>query len=458
MKKFLIFTLFLQLLLSPKVFALNSDSFRIPFDQQRHILLSDSQVLPFRAWSTGFHLNFADQPLEVGTIDSLSRATPVVDNLFMMNLTAAIGLAEWVSVGLVLPFSPSLDLQPVGETLQSNHSSLGDVGVSGKFQIWSQEVHEAKMGFALIPAITFPTGSVEKFTGDSNVTGTLKAVYDVDVFKNQILANMGFRFREKENLLNLSVGQEFLFGLGYARPVWEAQDLHVMTEVVGSTTLNSGTGSANGTPLEWLSGVRKVFHSEKIPGTLCANLGGALGLTHGYGTPTYRVFAGLTYEGLPYGKRKDRKSREPEELARVEMGRIVTLQPIYFETNRSDIKEESLSVVQAVASILKNDRSIHHLVVEGHTDDRSSDKYNLTLSQKRADEVKRQLIVRGVDASRLSSRGYGESQPVASNDTEEGRAQNRRTEFRILEIQEIKKVKILKKSGSKNKPKMKRSH
>ena len=67
--------------------------------------------------------------------------------------------------------------------------------------------------------------------------------------------------------------------------------------------------------------------------------------------------------------------------------------------------------------------------VAGHTDSRTSDAYNQALSQRRAKVVFDYLVAHGIDASRMTWKGYGESQPIATNDTAEGRAQNRRTEL-----------------------------
>jgi OOP family OmpA-OmpF porin len=70
--------------------------------------------------------------------------------------------------------------------------------------------------------------------------------------------------------------------------------------------------------------------------------------------------------------------------------------------------------------------------VAGHTDSVGSEEYNMGLSDRRANSVKDYLISQGITATRLTARGYGESQPVASNDTDAGRAQNRRVELIVL--------------------------
>jgi len=71
--------------------------------------------------------------------------------------------------------------------------------------------------------------------------------------------------------------------------------------------------------------------------------------------------------------------------------------------------------------------------VAGHTDSVGTDSYNQGLSERRANAVKDYLTAQGIKASRLTARGYGESRPVASNDTDEGRAENRRVELIVLD-------------------------
>lgn len=99
---------------------------------------------------------------------------------------------------------------------------------------------------------------------------------------------------------------------------------------------------------------------------------------------------------------------------------------ILFDTNKSDIKAQYQPEVERAAKFLQRYAGVK-AVIEGHTDSDGSDAYNQKLSQARADAVKSMLITQyGIDASRLSSAGFGESRPVASNATKDGKASNRR--------------------------------
>ncbi|MCS6934708.1 MAG: DUF5723 family protein [Chitinophagales bacterium] len=101
-----------------------------------------------------------------------------------------------------------------------------------------------------------------------------------------------------------------------------------------------------------------------------------------------------------------------------------------FETGKDIIRPKSYASLNSLAELLKT-KPNYGLLIEGHTDNVGSDASNLILSQKRANAVKNYLIKRGVDGSKLDAFGYGESRPIATNDTPEGRQRNRRVEMKI---------------------------
>ncbi|MBS1736264.1 MAG: OmpA family protein [Bacteroidetes bacterium] len=101
---------------------------------------------------------------------------------------------------------------------------------------------------------------------------------------------------------------------------------------------------------------------------------------------------------------------------------------ITFDYNKATIKPESMGTLNMITQIMKDNPDIK-FEVGGHTDSDGDDAYNIKLSQQRADAVKAQLIKMGIDATRLTTKGYGEAKPVADNSTSEGKANNRRVEF-----------------------------
>lgn len=101
---------------------------------------------------------------------------------------------------------------------------------------------------------------------------------------------------------------------------------------------------------------------------------------------------------------------------------------INFDFNSDKLRDESKTVLNQIVTVLKTNKD-WKMTVEGHTDNIGGDAFNKTLSEKRAIAVKEFLITAGIDASRLTAAGLGLSKPVAPNETEAGRAQNRRVEL-----------------------------
>ena len=112
---------------------------------------------------------------------------------------------------------------------------------------------------------------------------------------------------------------------------------------------------------------------------------------------------------------------------------IVISDKVYFDTASDVIQERSFELLSQVAQVLTSVTYITLIEVAGHTDDRGDDAYNLDLSERRAASVMRYLTEAGVDASRLTSVGYGETVPIAPNTTSAGRTENRRVGFVIRE-------------------------
>jgi outer membrane protein OmpA-like peptidoglycan-associated protein len=119
------------------------------------------------------------------------------------------------------------------------------------------------------------------------------------------------------------------------------------------------------------------------------------------------------------------------KLKNIAVGNSIVLKNIFFDFNKATLRNESENEIQQLVKLL-TDVPTMKIEISGHTDSRGSDDYNKNLSNQRAKAVYDRLIQKGIDASRLTYVGFGEEKPIATNDTEEGRQLNRRTEFKVL--------------------------
>lgn len=121
-------------------------------------------------------------------------------------------------------------------------------------------------------------------------------------------------------------------------------------------------------------------------------------------------------------------------LLPLKVGNSVVLKNIFFETDKSTLKTESEVELNKLKEFLINNPSVK-IEIGGHTDNEGSHDYNQQLSEERAKAVFNYLTGKGISANRLTYKGYSFDKPIADNETEEGRAKNRRTEFKILKIE-----------------------
>ncbi|MFZ4398986.1 MAG: OmpA family protein [Bacteroidales bacterium] len=111
--------------------------------------------------------------------------------------------------------------------------------------------------------------------------------------------------------------------------------------------------------------------------------------------------------------------------------RTITLKNVFFDTGKASLRTESFSALNDLFDALKL-KSTMVIEISGHTDNVGNKTANLQLSEQRAISVKNYLTKKGIDGKRIIAKGYGDTEAVAENDTEEGRQQNRRTEVRII--------------------------
>lgn len=139
------------------------------------------------------------------------------------------------------------------------------------------------------------------------------------------------------------------------------------------------------------------------------------------------------YDAEDFDGDKDADGCPDEGRVVVEKSNIKITEAIYFDTGKDTIQQRSFGLLDEIAAVISANSQLRLIRVEGHTDNVGGEMNNLRLSQARAESVRRYLIDQGIDGGRLEARGFGEMYPIQSNDTDAGRAANRRVEFIIVD-------------------------
>ncbi|NBD10031.1 outer membrane exchange protein TraB [Corallococcus silvisoli] len=349
-------------------------------------------------------------------------------------------------------------------------------------------------GAALTLNVSFPTGVQDAFAGDGELTWAPGLVLDYRFESGILLAfNGGFWKRPDRIFSGVRLGDMAPFGLGTEVPLLRGSGITALGMVNGAFGLKKEPGQERQIPAELLIGLR-WYSSLGVTFTFGGGLGcgcslaspnlsfftsiiwvpaktreweaierfkdpqpppppppppvdpdgdgvigekdrcpDVAGPVENSGCPDIDTDSDGVVDRIdkcpdvPMGKR----GRDGCPLARTSGNKIVILEQVNFATDQDVILSESYPVLEEVARVMEVNPAMDRILIEGHTDSRASDQYNLELSKRRAASVKRFLIESGVAAERVCSQGFGRSMPVADNASEEGMALNRRVEFTI---------------------------
>ncbi len=416
-----------------------------------------------------------------------------------LDLNLAVPFIAWQS---------SDNLRVIGSEGEIQSTAVGDMRVAAKLSLPSlnRKLRVSGFGFALSGNVNLPTGSPAAFSGDGVLTGgvTLIGDYRFDhavLGRTIITTNLGVWLRPERQFAGVRVGDMASFGVAGEAYILQKRGLSVLGGVYGYPTLNRFPDSPRQIPAEALLALRWQTKSG-----ITWTFGGSFGAACGFGAPALRFFSGITWHPKRSNEQKeidiilernpppeldpdhdgligtadlcpevggppenrgcpdedsdgdglvDRKDECPDlaegpggkkgcPVAFIRGDQIVILDKVHFATDKDIILDSSKVILDAVAHVLKNQRDIMELRIEGHTDVRASDEYNKELSQRRVNSVRAYLYQRGVEPSRLQATGYGHEQPLV-NDLGCNRpdqeltptclrltSKNRRVEFHIL--------------------------
>jgi outer membrane protein OmpA-like peptidoglycan-associated protein len=416
--RLLVLSAFLALMPFTQASALNVQLLHPTTGHMKGYQVRSSETLPQGFLAGGIGFNYAHHPLTIkSTLPGLPNTGNVVSHFATSDLLLSYGVLKNVTLSADVPIDLHHNvLGTAVSTADEGGGKLGDIYFEAKIRVLDIDAGTPQFGLAIIPFISVPSGKESIFFGDNSAKGGAMLAGDVQLGAHRIYANVGTRFKKSETIGSLTVNDEFIYGLGYQVDVAKEQGWGLIGELHGATNYHDFAVEDISSPMEFLGVVQKKWLKDQ---SLITNIGGGAALTNGYGEPRYRIMAGISYGGSLLNK----KPRKPFNLS----------EHINFDSDKDTIKSDSFSKLNNVAEEIKaHKKEMSAVSIEGHTDSNGGDVYNQGLSERRANAVKRYLSGKGIESGFMQTKGYGEKNPIADNNTEEGRYQNRRTEFKAV--------------------------
>jgi outer membrane protein OmpA-like peptidoglycan-associated protein len=403
--------------------------------------------------------SYARDPLRLIAVGDSTQQYQLLHGQMLMHLGASIGLFDRFELGLTLPMlvAQSASQNDLLGPVVTPGDGIGDLRFVPKALLWSSQL----LSVAFAAPLTLPTGRGDAYLSHGSVTVTPEVRVESDALPVRLAASAGVVLRSARDFANLNVGNALTYGVGGELPFsfWR-QNFSALATVAGEAELQQ-SGSVE-RPMELLGALRWF-----LPGHFQFTVGGGPGLTDGYGTPRYRIFAGIGFDpGLAMKRAPARPpllvQTAPQELPppeaievkpdstpavhiaqvvapeegltrEVRDGHVVFLAQVQFAHDASTILPASVPLLRHVADVLRDSPGIRKVEIQGHTDGRGKPAYNRQLSRRRAQSVLRYLVKSGIESARLMATGFGPDRPRAPNDTPAHRALNRRVEFVVID-------------------------
>jgi len=419
--------LIICLLVITNTYAFDVQEFR-PLPSKLGLLTQFSAENNFeKEWDFKYFYNFVNNPIEFGNKNK-EKIDSIVEKLHSFDLSASYGFSDSLTFLFDFRADYASVYEGVGTDKQTKEvAALGDIRLGAHYSI-----NDAWAAAALL---TLPTGDSDILLGASSLVGELKLIRDFNNEKDKhyFTTSAGFIFRKSTKLFNLIVNDGLRWGLGYAYRFTKEEKWRVFTEVFGEHPLTSTEDKLVAAPAEALIGFKKEWNNKRSE----ISFGYGHGLNTGFGAPDHRVFVGINMS-FDKNKKVSQPILEPviakeivkepvvSELPRIHTGKI------YFASGKDKILETSYNSLKKVFDALKKFPEIEEIIIAGHTDSSGVSESNQILSDRRAKSVANYFIGLGISSERLIPRGFGEDKPIDTNETAEGKSNNRRVEFSIL--------------------------
>jgi len=412
-------------------------------DNDDYFKTLNSDTLGHKNMNFSLSFEYIHRPLRIVTKPGGDPIVTLVKFRQNMNFMASVGFGSWFQLDLSLPLMLGQNVRNYGAL--GLDSSVEDVAFYD-FQVTPRVKLFGTPQFSLGVAmpITLPTANQASFVGEESATVTPMLLVGLRTEYFQADLNAGYLARNDQSYnfksQHIKSDDEFVYGLGVRIPLFNSVDEKVRVDLIGDIwgAISVYEQNKEELLLEAMGGLQVHLRHNVVVG-----FGAGGGLTQGIGTSQYRLMWSFGWE---FEAEKPKPCvpqirtvtvRYPVLKKVVERVEIVKhkiiLPPVFFAFDKDVVLEQSYPTLQAVADLLNKYAFIKEIFIEGNTDSRGSDGYNMDLGKRRAKNIYHALVKMGVQSNRMVDISLGEfALKVPNAKTKRDHARNRRVEFNIL--------------------------
>lgn len=426
------------------VVGADTQNFNPTNDGLDFVTVHSSETLSPGLLNLGLFLNYAVNSLPNYQDATTQTRTNFRDSLLSSDVNFALGLTPGWEVGLSFPAVLRQTVDSDVNTFRGEYGSTGltEVRAMTKARFFG----DSSQGFGAVLSANFNQISNNPFLGSgAGPTFNFELVGDKSFGLFAVGANAGVRFRNPGTQLPGvpidPLGNQFIASTA-ASYLFTSWDTKLIAEIFGSAPMQRRRfeSDRSASTAEFLLGLK-----HDINRSIAVHAGASTELFHGTASPDWRVYTGLNWvigplwsSQEPIVRVQDQPLRALEEMqptdpfaGKPQVSEAFIARDILFDFNSDVLQPRAREALRKLATYLKQPPGFQTLSIEGHTDSIGRAAYNLDLSQRRAESVRRALIEFGLAAAKVRAIGYGASRPIADNGNYQGRALNRRVEFKV---------------------------
>lgn len=370
--------------------------------------------LPNETLILSSYYNYVEDPFVKVNEDRTKRTGTIIEGINSLHLGAGYQASSRFLIGVSSSFAQVWLPDRRGEY------SMGDTVLIGKYRM---SADKNKTSFALIPELELPTGDEELYLSNKGVGVGLKLAAEHNFGSLQLNGNVGLMFNNEARYKNWDYRQRLLMALGVQYNFDEQWAL----SMEGTTTRTLPFNSFNNPGEVYLGG--RYRHND----TVSFNTGVSVGNMNNFSSNEFRLLFGVKY--IPRLKNGPKQWKHFFTKKEIEIIRKILeiRDEIKFEHDSYKLTKDSKQSLKTIANlILEGDHEFKKIVIEGHANKIGTEEYNLNLSEKRAKEVKNELLKLGLKENLVDTQGFGEGKPKNIEMWDVAKKENRRVEFNVV--------------------------